>query len=372
MSEKPLELAVVIPTFCEAENIAPLLEKLATVLRDIPHEIVFVDDDSPDATAERVRAVAVINHQVRIIQRIDRQGLSSACVEGMLASSAPFIAVMDADLQHDETILPVMLAKLKDQELDLVIATRNADGGSMGEFSESRVWLSQLGRRLSEFVCHHEISDPMSGFFLLRRSFLQEVVHNLSAKGFKILVDILASSERRVKIGEVPYRFGKRVHGESKLDILVGIEYLQLLLDKTLGRYMPVRFLLFGMVGAGGAILHLLCVFALYRVWGTSFALAQTVATFIGMTANFFGNNAITYRSLRLRGLRILSGLLTFYAACSIGAFVNLRVAEFLLANSIPWIGAGLVGVGISSIWNYAMTAVFTWRRQQNSRVSRQ
>jgi len=361
-----LELAVVVPTFKERANIGPLLERLADVLAGIEYEVIFVDDDSPDQTAAAIRSVGLTNPKVRVLQRIGRRGLASACVEGMMASAAPFIAVMDADLQHDETILPRMLEKLKTERLDIVVATRNAQGGSMGDFSAFRVRLSQLGRRLSNSISHCELSDPMSGFFVLDQRFLQEVVHSVSGIGFKILLDLVASASRPVRVGEVPYRFGQRVHGESKLDILVGIEYLQLLLDKVAGDVIPPRFIIFGMVGMLGVAVHLSILGVLLQMAGLSFTAAQTTATVVVMILNFFLNNTITYRDRRLRGAELILGLISFCAACSIGAFVNLRVAVFATRDAgLPWYVGGLFGLAISSVWNYVITALFTWRQQR-------
>jgi len=365
-----LDLAVVIPTFKEEANIGPLLERLAAALRGIEYEVIFVDDDSPDGTAAAVRAIGLNNPRVRVLQRIERRGLASACTEGMMATAAPYIAVMDADLQHDETILPEMLAKLKREKLDIVVATRNAVGGSMGDFPAWRVRLSEFGRWLSRMVSHCDLSDPMSGFFLLDRRFLEEIVHSVSGVGFKILLDLVASSNRPVRLGEVPYRFGARMHGESKLDILVGVEYIQLLLDKSLGDFIPARFVIFGMVGAIGAVLHLSILFALLKA-GQSFLVSQVWATVMVMTLNFFLNNAITYRDRRLRGMALAGGLASFYIACSIGAFINLRVATFGVQNGATWYAAGLIGLAISSVWNYGVTAVFTWRNQKRAKFSR-
>jgi dolichol-phosphate mannosyltransferase len=358
-----LELAVVVPTFNERKNVTELLDRLATSLQGIEYEVLFVDDDSPDGTADVVRGLGLRNPRVRVLQRVGRRGLASACVEGMMATAAPYIAVMDADLQHDETILPQMFAKLKAEKLDLVVATRNAEGGSMGDFAAWRVRLSQLGRRLSNAISRCDLSDPMSGFFVLDRRFLEEIVRSVSAIGFKILLDIVASSPRPVRLGEVPYRFRARLHGESKLDVLVGIEYLQLLIDKVVGEVIPARFVIFGMVGAMGALVHLSILFVLLKLGQQSFLVAQAIATAIVMTLNFFLNNAITYRDRRLRGSGLIFGLISFYLACSIGAFVNLRVAMFVVDGGGPWYLAGLAGLVVSSVWNYGVTAMLTWHQ---------
>jgi dolichol-phosphate mannosyltransferase len=372
-----LDLSIVIPTFNERKNVEPVLERLSAALRGITYEVVFVDDDSPDGTAAAIRALALSDPRLRILHRIHRRGLASACVEGMMATSAPYIVVMDADLQHDEIILPGMLARMRSDHPDIVVGTRNAQGGSMGEFSASRIRLSNVGRYLSNYITSSRLSDPMSGFFMLSRPFLNEVVHSISGIGFKILLDILASANRPVRVIEVPYRFRERVHGESKLDLLVGLEYLQLLLDKSVGRYVPVRFLIFAMVGSVGLIVHLSLLFLLLNIAHTSFVAAQVIGTVLVMTLNFLLNNAITYRDRRMKGSRLLFGLATFYVACSIGAFMNVRIASFLLEAGWKWWTAGLVGVTLGSVWNYAVTAVFTWRQHRSfihrrSRVSDQ
>jgi dolichol-phosphate mannosyltransferase len=335
---------------------------LEDALGDISYEVIFVDDDSRDGTADLVRSIAARNSKVRIVHRVNRRGLSSACLEGMMSSAAPYVAVMDADLQHDEQILPEMLQRLKDENLDIVVGSRNIAGGSMGEFAQSRVALSTIGRKLSKAICRCDINDPMSGFFLLRRSFLLEVVHHCSALGFKILVDILASSTRPVKLGEVPYTFRSRQHGESKLDIMVGIEYLQLLLDKRLGNVIPASFVLFSIVGAVGVVIHLSLLWVLLSVFGRTFSAAQIISTVLAMTVNFLLNNVITYRDRKLQGWGIVRGLLSFYLACSVGVFINLRVADAMIDTGIPWYFAGILGLAISSVWNYGVTRLFTWR----------
>jgi dolichol-phosphate mannosyltransferase len=362
---KPLELAVVIPTFNERANVAIIIARLADVLAGIAYEVIVVDDDSPDGTWEEVREIGARQRNVRVLRRIGRRGLASACLEGMMATAAPYIAVMDGDLQHDETVLPQMLARAREHNVELVVASRTAEGGSMGDFSPKRVWLSSLGRKLSAFILHTDISDPMSGFFLVDRRLVDEAVYRTSGVGFKILVDLLASVERPVRCAEVPYTFRLREAGESKLDAAVGLEYIYLLLDKLVGSVIPLRFAMYGLVGAAGAVLHLAVLGLLYAGRGLSFTTSQVAATVIAMTFNFLLNNFFTYRDARLRGRRLIAGLVTFYAACSIGSAVNLSVARDLLERGVPWLLSGLAGLAISSVWNYGVTSVTTWRRRR-------
>lgn len=358
-----LALAVVVPTYNERGNVAELASRLERVLAGLRFEIIFVDDDSPDGTAEEVRRLALTRPWIRVIRRVGRRGLGSACLEGMLSTAAPVLAVMDADLQHDEAILRKMFDLLGSGGYEVVVGTRNAGGGSMGEFAAWRVKLSNWGLRVSRLVTRSELSDPMSGFFILDRRFLDEVVYRTSGVGFKILVDMLASAHRPVRVGEVPYSFRQREQGDSKLDLKVGLDYLYLLADKLAGERIPVRFVLYGAVGAVGVLLHLGVLRGALNA-GMPFAQAQTLATGLAMTGNFLLNNLVTYRDLQLRGWRLLPGLATFYLACSIGFFTNLAVSETLVEKGLPWIWAGLGGLAISSMWNYGVTNVITWRRR--------
>jgi len=362
-SVKSIELSVVVPTFRERENVPILLEKLNTVLSDTEWEVIYVDDHSPDGTADAVRKIALTDRRVRVIERIGRRGLSSACVEGIMASASPYIAVMDADLQHDENVLPEMLRKIEADRLDVVIASRRTAGGSMGDFAKSRVKLSDMGSRISKLVCRCEVSDPMSGYFIVEATFFRELVSNLTASGFKILVDILASSPRAPRVGEVPYRFRTRQLGESKLDANVQLEYLFLIIDKLVGKWLPTRFALFVLVGAIGVVVHLAVLTPLYLNHRHHFPQAQLIATVVAMTFNFLLNNAVTFRDRQLRGRRLLIGLLTFYAACSLGAAMNVAFANMMIQQGIAWYLAGMSGTVISSVWNYGATAVLTWRR---------
>jgi len=358
----PIEFAVVIPTLNERENIAALVDRLCIVLAGIRWEAVFVDDDSPDGTADLVRDLGQRQSNIRCVQRLGRRGLSSACIEGILASSAPFIAVMDADMQHDEALLPDMLAMIKDRGLDVVVGTRYGASGSVGDWQRSRVVISTLASRLARLVIKAELTDPLSGFFLITRDAFAETMRNLSGQGFKILLDIFASSPQPLAFAELPFHFRRRVHGESKLDTLVAWEYLTLLLDKLAGPIIPVRFLLFAMIGGFGVLTHLAALWLTVYPFGIPFAAGQTSATIIAMTGNFLLNNLFTYRDRRLRGRGLLTGLLSFYAVCGLGAAANVGIASHLFVANHSWWLAGLGGAAIGAVWNYAMSSAFIWR----------
>lgn len=364
MQDIPPDLTIVVPTFNERDNVDEVVARLDRILPATPWEVVFVDDDSPDGTAEHVFELSREDSRVRGVKRVGRRGLSSACIEGICSSSAPYVAVMDADLQHDESILPAMLTKLRTENIDLVVGSRFIEGGSTGGLPSIRVKLSRLATFVGAKVLRVKTSDPMSGFFMLRHSFFDEVVYHLSGKGFKILLDIFSSSPRPVAFGEVGYVMRARAHGESKLDTLVLWEYLLLLLDKSIGKIIPTRFISFVLVGALGAVLHLLVLMTAFRILNQSFLVAQSAATAVAMTANFFFNNLFTYRDRRLKSWRILRGLGIFYLSCIGGAAINLIVAGYLFNRGIPIAAAGLLGAAVGAVWNYTLSTQYAWRQQ--------
>ncbi len=355
-------LAVVVPTLNESANIPVLVARLHEALAGIEWEVVFVDDDSRDGTADVVRAIAQTDPRVRCIQRIGRRGLSSACVEGILATSTPIIAVMDADLQHDETLLPRMFAAVRDEGIDVAVASRYVSGGSVGEWNSGRVRMSGFATKLSRLIVKADIADPMSGFFMLRRSAFNEAVRNVSGQGFKILLDLFASAPRALRFREFPFRFRARQFGESKLDSMVAWEYLMLIADKLIGHIIPVRFVLFALIGGVGVLVNLVALRASLQA-GARFAVAETVATLAAMVCNFLLNNQLTYRDRRLKRWRLVRGLVTFCIGCSIGAVANVGIAAQVFGQGRSWWLAGLAGALIGAVWNYAIASTYTWGR---------
>ena len=356
------ELTVVVPSYNERENVPELARRLGEVLAGVAWEMIVVDDDSPDGTSALVKDLSRSDPRIRCIRRVGRRGLAGACIEGMLASSAPVVAVMDADLQHDETILPAMLEKIRGGA-ELVVASRNIDGGSKTEgLSPIRQAISDLGRRLSDRVLRAPLSDPMSGFFMIRREIVEEVAPRLATTGFKILADIAASVQRVPTVAEVPFVFRERIHGESKLDAKVALDYIGFVLNKLSGGLIPLRFIFFALVGASGLVVHLAALYAGLSL-GLRFEWAQTVATVVAMTSNFIINNEFTYRDARLKGGRFFTGLLLFYVVCSIGAFGNVGVASWLYAGDVEWWLSGLAGAIMGAVFNYAASSAVVWRR---------
>lgn len=360
---EPIELSIVVPTYNEVANVALLVDAVSAALPDTRWELVFVDDDSPDGTAARVRDIAQFDPRVRILHRFGRRGLSSACVEGIMATAAPVVAVMDADLQHDERILGRMLARIRDGDVDLVVGSRYVEGGCTGDWGRRRVAMSQLATKLAARLTRTAIGDPMSGFFMLRREAFLTALPSLSTVGFKILLDIAASTPEPLRVAEVPYTFRCRRHGTSKLDALVVWEYAQLLIDKMFGHIVPPRFIGFVLVGGIGVLVHFAVLSLLFMGVGLGFDASQVVATLVATSSNFVFNNMLTYRDQRLKGRGLVIGWITFNLVCGVGALTNLGVARWLFVHHNFWAVSALAGILVTTVWNYAMSAVFTWKR---------
>jgi dolichol-phosphate mannosyltransferase len=357
------EISVIVPTFNERGNVVELTERIGAALHDFAWEVIYVDDDSPDRTAELVRELAAKDSRIRCVQRMGRRGLSSACVEGMLASSAPYLAVIDGDLQHDERLLPQMLAQLKQGDLDMVVGSRYTQGGGTGDWGAARLLLSKFGTRLSRMLVPDALTDPLSGFFMIGRPSFEAAVRKLSTIGTKILMDLFASSPQPLRFKELPYSFRLRQAGDSKLDSATAWEYAMLLLDKLFGHIVPVRFVAFCIVGGLGVAVHLAILSLLLQFVHVGFLQGQATATICTMTFNFAVNNVLTYRDQRLRGARWLRGWLSFNIACSLGACMNVGLATYLNEATGTRYLAALAGITVGAVWNYAVTKRLTWSR---------
>ncbi|MEO6947693.1 MAG: glycosyltransferase family 2 protein [Nitrobacter sp.] len=360
----PRQLSVVVPTFNERDNIVALYQKLDAALTGIAWEVIYVDDNSPDGTSDVVRKLAAQDSRVRCIRRIGRRGLSGACIEGILASSAPCAAVMDADLQHDETRLPKMLALLETNVADLVVGSRYIEGGSADSFNKQRAGFSMLATSVAKRLLRVEIADPMSGFFMIRRDRFERLAPELSIQGFKILLDVVATAHGALRITEIPYTFGARLHGESKLDSMVALDFLGLVLAKLTRDAVSLRFLLFALVGSVGVVVHFAGLFVALEALQWPFAQSQAFGAVLAMTSNFLLNNFLTYRDQRLKGLRILRGLLLFYVVCGVGLLANVGVAFSVYDQEPIWWLAGAAGALMGVVWNYAVSSLFVWRRR--------
>jgi dolichol-phosphate mannosyltransferase len=356
-------LSLIIPTLNEHDNLLPLISKIKSTLEGVDWEVVFVDDASHDGTIEEILRLNGMDSRIRFIERINRRGLSSACIEGIMTSSAPLVAVMDADHQHDETLLCGMLDIMRDQsDIDLVIASRFVDGGGVGDWNRQRLALSYLGRWLSGHIFPPGVSDPMSGFFMVRRQFFWRLAPQIHGRGFKILVDMLASSKGDCKFVELPYQFGRRHSGESKLSFLVGTEFVELVVDKTFGRFLPARLIRFIMVSGFGMLIHLAMLSALHLGAEVTFWKAQVVSAFFVIFARFSLSYLFTYSDHMFRWGQAVLGLLSFCVFCSGGLLINMSIALNIYDRGGSWMLAGALGGVVGAVWNYSTSTSLTWR----------
>ncbi len=353
---------MVVPTYRESANVPVLFERVKTALVGLPWEMIVVDDNSPDGTSEVAFAIAVADRRMRCLRRVNRSGLAGAVIEGWMASSADYVAVIDGDLQHDETILPKMYGQLEAGAGNLAVGTRVRDG-TEGGLSPARQKLSDLGRWVFNRIAGVSVADPMSGFFMIRREIISRLAPRLSPDGFKILVDVVLSAAGELRVVEVPYRFRERIAGKSKLTPLVGFDFLGLVAHHASGGVLPVRFVLFGLIGLIGLVVHIV-VLSIFRAWvgSNDFQEGQLIATIVAMGSNFLLNNEITYRTQRYSGLGMARGFLAFALACGVGALANINIASMLYNSNQTWWVSGLAGALLSVVWNYAVSTRLIWR----------
>jgi dolichol-phosphate mannosyltransferase len=358
-------LSVISPTYREAANLPVLFDRLKNALAGAPWELIVVDDDSPDGTYSVAYSLAAEDPRLRCIRRVNRLGLAGAVIEGILSSSADFVAVIDADLQHDERVLPRMRQALI-EGADLAIGARVSDETAERGLSPARQRLSDLGARLFKLASGLDVKDPMSGFFMIRREIVEAIAPQLSPDGFKILADILLCAPKDMRIVETPYAFRRRQAGHSKLTAVVGLDFLGLVAHHASAGLLPIRFALFATVGAIGLIVHLIVLRVMVGLSGsTDFGVDQLVATLAAMTSNFLINNEVTYREYRYRGWSKIVGLLFFALVCSVGAVANIDIASWLYKSRPVWWAAGVAGALVGVVWNYAVSTAFVWRRRR-------
>ncbi len=362
-------LSLVLPTYNESENIPELIPKLRDVLKDIPHEIIIVDDDSPDETWRIALELSKDDDDVHVIRRIDKRGLSSAVIDGFLSAKGDVFAVMDADGQHDMELLPKLYQAAK-ENAGIAVGSRYIEGGSVGEWDERRQFISRTATKMALAVCKVKVKDPMSGFFAIDREVFEKALPNLNPKGFKILLDLLVHAPKGTKAVELPFTFSSRLHGESKLSWKVQIDFVEYLYDVTIGRFIPLTFIKFCIVGTLGVGVHMSAymIFASLLDGGgnltiAGFSLAVIGATETAIIFNFSLNNLWTFANQKLKGKDALIGFGKYNVACAFGALANWAVSAFLFSLGWMELLAVFIGALTSVLWNYTMNRVITWRK---------
>jgi dolichol-phosphate mannosyltransferase len=356
-----MSVSVVLPTFNERDNLSAVCCQIEKALEGWRWEIIVVDDDSPDGTWETARLMGSLDARIRCIRRLGRRGLATAVIEGISASNATYVAVMDADMQHDVTLLPRMLQALSAGDADLVVGSRYLEGTGVPGWTAGRHWLSRLATMMTGRRVLERLSDPMSGFFAMPRVVFEAHVRRLSGLGFKVLLDFVHVAPLELKILELPYNFSARVAGASKMSSEVAWQFLLMLLDQRLGRFIPVRFLAYSSVGLLGVGVHYLLLLTFMEGLDLAFLPSQTLATLGTITFNYSLNNRWTYAGHSLRGWSWLRGLGSFTLVCGLGAACNVGIASYLFDHQTGWPLAAAVGILVSAVWNFSVSARYTW-----------
>lgn len=354
---RPVEFSIVSPTLNERENIAALVQGIERAMGDAAWELIVVDDNSPDGTAELVRDLHCTDGRVRVLKRIGRRGLASACLEGWLASSAPYLAVIDADGQHDPGMLPALFGPLKEGRADLVVASRYAKGASISDWERRRAQHSRIATKITLELIPTGTTDPMSGFFALRREVMEDAAPRISGRGFKILLEILVASARPIRMREVPITFRPRVNGASKMSSPVIWDWLTLVVEGATRGAVSPRLFTYLSVGTAGLLVQLLVAAVLFRGAGLPFQAAQAVAVLSAVISNYSLNTWLTFADRRRTRWTWASGLLAFTMVCGSGAAANWLLADFMFKAGAPWLLAAAAGAAVASVLNYVATS---------------
>jgi len=369
-----VKVTIVSPTYNEAENVPRLVHDVDTALSGIDYELVIADDNSPDCTWAVALDLANQNPRIRVLRRTRNRGLSAAVIEGFLSSTSDYVGVIDADLQHDPAILRQMIAAL-DAGAEIAVGSRYVDGGGTGTWNAVRKFQSWVATRLARTFLGVELSDPMSGYFILRRADFSRIHKQLDARGFKILLEIIARLAPS-RLAEVPYTFRARVAGQSKLSSKVVLQYLgQLWRLSSVSRYMSVRFIKFALVGASGTVINLCAFLGFARLLGLRDWRISALATLFANLTNYTLNNAWTFVDRGHRGWSLVRGYVTYLGLSLVGmsastlTFAGLTGAYRAYLHAGPpakesyifALGFQFVAILAGTVFNYELNRRFTW-----------
>jgi dolichol-phosphate mannosyltransferase len=358
----PQRISIVGPTYNESGNISLFVQDVDAALAGYNWEILFVDDNSSDGTAATVFELASIDDRVRLILRMSDRGLAKSCIQGMLSAKGELLCVMDVDGQHDPEVIVDMVARMEADGLDIISAARQLDDiGASDALSPVRNKISKLGNKLCEILLKRKLSDPLTGYFIIRRDAFLRVAPQLGDAGFKILLDILYS-DKSLKHAEIPFEFGSRRQGESKFDSFVAWTFLSFLLSKISGGLLPPKLVSFLLVGALGLPVHFATLYVFLGL-GLNFVWAQSMAAFAAATSNFFLNDLLTFHNQRLSGRKMFWGYLKFIAVSSVGIVANVSVASIANDRLIHVVFlATIAGIAMDTLWKFVMINRFIWK----------
>ncbi|MCB0952412.1 MAG: glycosyltransferase family 2 protein [Microthrixaceae bacterium] len=376
-------VSVITPTFNEVENLPVLVPRIHAALGDTPHEIVIADDNSPDRTWAVAEEIAAGDDSVVVLRRFHDHGLSAAVLDGMSAARAPYLAVIDADLQHDPSVLGEMLARLRAGDADVVVGSREADGGGYGEWSARRRFVSWVAAGIARLFLRVPTGDPMSGYFMLTRGAYESTAAEINPLGFKILLEFIGRN-RALRVQDVGYTFANRVHGETKLKPSVIRSYLLAVAELRLGRQINPVFFLYVLVGILGVAVNSV-LFTLFEALGfpridtgLNEALDPIYSSFVASVVLttlllFVINNEFTFWEQRYRGWRTIGALLLYGVMTGVGTLVHVAVFSWLqetgflfnlIGDDAARVVHNLVGAMVALVVNWYLNTTFVWRRR--------
>ena len=356
------DFSIIIPTYNEKENILNLILEIWNQLTQLNYDIIIVDDNSPDKTGEIVKAFIQGKNLQNIIciERSWQKGLSSAIVEGMAASNSPLIIVMDGDGQHDPKDIYKFVETQKNNDLDLVIGSRFYMEESDINLSRSRFALSRFGIRLSRPFIGNRFTDPLTGFFLIKRNILKNIQNKIYKDGFKILFDILML-KKDISSQEIQITFRKRLAGDSKLNISTLAHLMGQIVENLSHRIIPSTFFVFSFIGATGVFIHLLALYSFLGV-GFDYIFSNFIGSILALTSNYLLNNYLTFNNLHKTLRSRISGLFKYSLFNSLSLMANIGVASFLYLDNFSVAISTLFGISAGLLLNYFLSKNIVFR----------
>lgn len=349
---KKAEVSIEIPTYNESENLPGLIEEIENL--GINCEIIVIDDNSPDGTASVADDLAKIYPNIKVVRRAKKSGISSAVQDGLEVAEGNIIVVMDADHQHPPSTIKNLYSKIKEGN-DIVVASRYVSGGGAEKFSFFRKLTSKVATALAHVMLRETklITDPLSGFFAFRKDVVKGA--DIGSNGYKILLEILVKGNGK-NLVEVPYTFGTRTNGKSKLTVGENFRYLELVMK--LSGYRPLKFFL---VGLSGVAVNEGLLFLLHSSYGLTTAMAGLVAIEVSILSNFVANNLWTFRQRRIGSL---IGRAAKYNLVTLGgAAINYVTLLGLVFLGVHYLFSNLIGIALGFAANYLGSEFLVWSK---------
>lgn len=375
-------VSVITPTFNEADNVPILVDRIHRALGELPHEIVIADDDSPDRTWEVAERLAADDPSIVVMRRFHDPGLSASVLDGMSVARGETLAVIDADLQHDPSILPQMVDVVRRGDADVVVGSRSTSGGGYGDWSAGRRVVSWIATLIARVLLRVPVSDPMSGYFVVARGTYERTAPHINPRGFKILLEFIGR-DRSLRVQEIGYEFSNRVHGETKLNRSVIRSYLLGVAELRVGRQINPTFVLYALVGMVGLAVNSLAFWAAERVGfpmvdtGLNDEIDPIATSFLfsvqlSILVLFVLNNQFTFWEHRYRGWAAVPAFAVYEVMSLVGTGVHVAVFTFLQESGflLSFLGGStrvvhnLIGAVTALIMNWYLNTTYLWRRR--------